>query len=457
MRAGFPIRARDKGRRLVEQLVHVLQIQPLGLRKESPEEERVGQIAHDEDDVVPPSDRRHCDGRDLADHRVEGERRHGAPGHALNAHRGAEQLCRDRPRQRTAGDEEDEVEHPRHDDKPPVRARVGRRRREDLDERAVHCECHAHDDPAVDLHQPASDRVDDHDADCCPEERDDRVDCGQQQSRARRDPDLGEDLRREVLDGADAGHLAAGLDHHDEDRAAEVGPVAKEIEIGFLLLMVFFSDLGLDEVVFRDDVGIMDVAVRVELRQVRQPFFPPVVVAQPSRALGEDVHKSTQDDGWDDLDGKGDTPFSTIPGTVPGHIASVACPGCKYLAKCVEELLQASNLATDASMANFSLMYCEQANANTGNQSSKVQHGDDYPCCLDDAATDENAAGHQNRPTTPQAVGESGAESAHKAATSEESDYRPRPRIGIGLQEECLERPGGDHFCDYAQIIAEEE
>lgn len=356
MRAGLPIRARDKGWRLVEQLVHVLQIQPLRLRKEGPEEQRVGQIAHDEDDVVPPPDRRHRDGRHLADHRVEGEGGHGAPGHALGAQRGAKQLRRDRPRQRSAGHEEDEVEHPRHDDEPPVRARVGRRRREDLDERAVHRERHAHDDPAVDLHRPASDHVDDQDTHRRAEEGDDRVDGGQQQRRARRDPDLREDLRREVLDGADAGHLAASLDHHDEDRAAEVGPVAEEVQIGILLLLVFFGDLVLDEVVFRDDIGIMDVTVRVQLRQVRQPLFPPVVVAQPSRAFGEDVHKSTEDDGRDDLDGKGDPPFPTVPGTVPGHVASIACPGRKDLTKSVEELLEAGDFPADATMANLSLV-----------------------------------------------------------------------------------------------------
>ena len=57
------------------------------------------------------------------------------------------------------------------------------------------------------------------------------------------------------------------MDGHDEDCAAEIGPAAKEVEIGDLLVRMFFCDLRLDELVFGQDIRIVDVAMCVELRE----------------------------------------------------------------------------------------------------------------------------------------------------------------------------------------------
>lgn len=144
-----------------------------------------------------------------------------------------------------------------------MRTRVGRRRREDFDEGSVDDEGDAHDDRPIDLKRASADRVNDQNADRRAEECDDGVYRLKKQRGGRGDADLREDLGREVLDRADAGHLTFGLDHHDKDGAAEVGPALEEVQVGFVLLGVLLSNLGLDEVELCNNVGVVDVAMRM--------------------------------------------------------------------------------------------------------------------------------------------------------------------------------------------------
>lgn len=92
MRARLPRRPRHEQRMITEQLVHILQTQPFRLRLETPEEDGVAQIANDENEVELPADSRYGNRRDLPDHRVESEARHGSPRDAFQPHRGSEHL-----------------------------------------------------------------------------------------------------------------------------------------------------------------------------------------------------------------------------------------------------------------------------------------------------------------------------------------------------------------------------
>lgn len=78
----------------------------------------------------------------------------------------------------------------------------------------------------------------------------------QEEGRPRWDTHLREYRRGKVLHQACAGYLAAGLDQHDDDRAAECGLAFEEVEMGFGLLGVLGADRGLDEMALGDDVGV---------------------------------------------------------------------------------------------------------------------------------------------------------------------------------------------------------
>jgi hypothetical protein len=91
-----------------------------------------------------PANCRDSNRSDLADHRVESKRGHGAPRNSLEAHRRAEEFCWNSPAEGSTCQEEHceqytqsvgrnqcrscrltEVEQPRHHDKSPVSTRVG--------------------------------------------------------------------------------------------------------------------------------------------------------------------------------------------------------------------------------------------------------------------------------------------------------------------------------------------
>lgn len=161
----------------------------------------------------------------------------------------------------------------------PCVLRIGR---EHLDDGCVDNERHTEHETPVYLQRPSANGVDGQDTNRRPRKRDDGVDGLEQQRHARRDANLREDLWTKVLNGADAGHLTAGLDRHDENRAADVGPAAEEVEIGDFPLGVLLGDLRLDEIVLGEDVWIARVAVGVQLSESLEPFVSAVVVTEPS-------------------------------------------------------------------------------------------------------------------------------------------------------------------------------
>ena len=211
-----------------------------------------------------------------------------------------------------------------------MRARRARRRRgrgKAGDDDGIDNVRDRHDGGAPDLERTPAEPVHHHDAHARAREGEDGVHAAEQQRRRRRDPDLLEDLRREVLDGGDARHLAGSLDHGGEDGAPELGPGADQVEVGLVLGGVFFGDLGADQRVFGDDVGVVDVAVGVELGEVVQALVGHVVVAEPAGGFGEEVDQAAEEEGGDDLDGEGDAPFFAVAGAGPSDIAAVANPG----------------------------------------------------------------------------------------------------------------------------------
>jgi hypothetical protein len=84
-------------RSIREQIIHLFQRTPLRLRLERPKVQRVGEIAHDEEQIEAPADALHGDRRHLADHGVEGEGDHDADGDAFAAGFGVEDFGGDDP------------------------------------------------------------------------------------------------------------------------------------------------------------------------------------------------------------------------------------------------------------------------------------------------------------------------------------------------------------------------
>lgn len=84
-----------------EQVVHLLQWDLLGLGKECPEEERVGEVTDNKEDVVFPANRLHGNGRHLSNHSVKGERHHGSQGDTFCTRACVENLSGDNPAERT--------------------------------------------------------------------------------------------------------------------------------------------------------------------------------------------------------------------------------------------------------------------------------------------------------------------------------------------------------------------
>ena len=66
-----------------EQIVHLLKWQSCGFWQEQVEEQGVGKVADDEEEVVFVPNVAHCDIGDLADESVEGEGNHGSDRHTL--------------------------------------------------------------------------------------------------------------------------------------------------------------------------------------------------------------------------------------------------------------------------------------------------------------------------------------------------------------------------------------
>lgn len=81
-----------------------------------------------------------------------------------------------------------------------------------------------------------------------------------------------------------------------------------------------------------------------------------VVVAEPAGAFREHIYQASKEEGWDDLNGKRNSPFATVTGADPGDVAAVSCPSCEDLSQGIKELLETRDLASDATMADLGLV-----------------------------------------------------------------------------------------------------
>lgn len=106
------VMSRDQEGSIVEEVVHLLERKPGGLREEEVEEDGVGEVADNEEEVVPVADVRHRRIRDLTDEGVECEGYHGGDGHTFGSSPGVEYFGGDDPRQWSAGCGEGEVVEP---------------------------------------------------------------------------------------------------------------------------------------------------------------------------------------------------------------------------------------------------------------------------------------------------------------------------------------------------------
>lgn len=92
------LHARNEQRSVGEQVVHLLERALGGFGKEGPEEDGVGEVAHNEEEVPSPGDGTHGDRGGLTDHGVESERGHGCNGHTLGTSASVEDLSGNDPR-----------------------------------------------------------------------------------------------------------------------------------------------------------------------------------------------------------------------------------------------------------------------------------------------------------------------------------------------------------------------
>lgn len=106
------VMTRNQVRRISKQIIHLLKRQVLCFRQEEVKKQSIGEIADDEEVVVPVADIGHgCIG-DLTDERVEGEGDHRGDRDALGAGAGVEYFCWDDPGEGAAGCGEGEVVEP---------------------------------------------------------------------------------------------------------------------------------------------------------------------------------------------------------------------------------------------------------------------------------------------------------------------------------------------------------
>ncbi len=106
-------------RSMSKQVVHLLERQVLRLREEEIEEQRVREVADDEQVVVPVTDVRHGRAGDLPDQGVKSEGDHGRDGDAFSTRPRVEDLGGNDPGEGPAGRGEGEVVEPCADDESP--------------------------------------------------------------------------------------------------------------------------------------------------------------------------------------------------------------------------------------------------------------------------------------------------------------------------------------------------
>jgi hypothetical protein len=139
--------------------------------------------------------------------------------------------------------------------------------------------------------------------------------------------------------------------------------------------------------------------------------------------FGEKHDQSTKDEGRDYLTSERYTPLLAVTCPSPSHVAAIANPGRKDLAKSIEQLLETRDSSSNLAMGNLWLIdrndHCQDANTDTCNETTNVKHCDHDASRLDDASDDENAACHEDGPATTETIRVWGKKGAAEASGRE--------------------------------------
>lgn len=145
-----------------------------------------------------------------------------------------------------------------------------------------------------------------------------------------------------------------------------------------------------------------------------------------STDLGEEKDETGKKEGWNNLDRKRYTPLSAVTATIPGKVAPISNPASHNLTKSIEQLLQAGDLAADASMRDLGLIdgydHRQGADSETSDQSSSVEHTDSDSRRLDDTADGKDTACDEDDHTASDVSSVPSTSSTDEAASCEQSD-----------------------------------
>lgn len=248
-----------------EQGVHLLERSLGRFWKSRPEEDRVGKVAYNKCQEVPPAHAVHSNGCYLPDKRVESETCHDADGHTLRASLGVKYFGRNDPRQRAACEAERDLIEPIDRDKDPSKAVLQTRARcrklgnggsDDDPANAV-------DNVANDKWPSATNSVDEsYGARLCQ----DRENVGYAlilECVTRADFQSFVDLRCIILDCRDTSHLNRCLNGGNEEESAEARLVGKKVFVAFCSLLVLMLNRLVDLVVLFLHPRIIHVTIRM--------------------------------------------------------------------------------------------------------------------------------------------------------------------------------------------------
>jgi len=177
--------------------------------------------------------------------------------------------------------------------------------------------------------------------------------------------------------------------------------------------------------------------------------------------LREHVDQSTKEDGRNHLHGQRYSPLPTVSSTGPGNVAAVTGPTGNDLTDGVEQLSQTGDLSSDTTMGDLGLEdgndHAENADTDTRDEASGVEHADLDTGSLNDTTDQEDARGQQDGSSSTELVGETGEEGTEETSRREEGDDGTGGRGSRVFEEELDEVVRGDDLCDDGQVISEEE
>lgn len=282
---------RHKQRSLCEKSVHGLQGEFGRLRHESPEENCVGEVTDDEEDVVTWSTNvLNGNGGDLADQGVESKTDHDTNTDTFTACACVEHFCRNNPCERATSRGETDVVDPGHKDESPPSADVAHLTSswwEFVQEYSRNQEAKTVHDVSQDEWPTTTGPIDEQDTGKLGEKSEDTVNALVLECVRGRNSHLGEDIDGKVLNGGDTSKLTGRLDGTDEYQSAHAGPMAEQFTVTLGLVFVLKSNGILNLLVFGLNPYVGFVSVGMESGQSLEPFSATSVVDEPARGFGE--------------------------------------------------------------------------------------------------------------------------------------------------------------------------